>query len=209
MPTEEVLTTDEVNDLNTFVSSCKFPEESFVLLEEIPSRVLTDRKDREGLVRFATLNNTIDLSTTTSGRIFHTSFEIRWQRETSRIPGQPSFRVVYVGVPATLPAQLPPGQPLGTWGTAGLRALEPRSYFLFGTILSNDQVVNIGLQSEHLPADLHLYAEVRVPRLLYYPLRGQRLQLIVQEYVDKSTGQIQLLRFAGLKVAEEDQHESL
>src|SRR6266699_864034 len=162
MPTEEVLSTDTPTDLNAFVSSCTFPQESFVLLEELPSRVLNGRKDREELVRFVTLNDTKDLSTATSGRIFHTSFELRWQRETSRIPRQPSFRVVYVGAPATLPAQLPPGQPLSTWGTAGLNALKPRSYYLFGTILSNNQVENMGLQSEQLPADQHLYAEVRV-----------------------------------------------
>jgi len=67
----------------------------------------------------------------------------------------------------------------------------------------------MGLQSEQLLTNQHMYAEVRVPRLLYYPSREQRVQLIVQEFSNKSTGRIQLLRFAGLKVAKEDQHESL
>lgn len=196
MPTEEVLSTGLVTDLNAFVSSCTFPQGSFVLLEEVPSRVLTSRKDREKLVRFVQLSDQVDLSKATSGRIFQTGFELRWQRETPWIPTRPSIRVVYVGDAATLPAQLAPGQPLRTW-RAGLQALKPRPYYLFGTLLNEEQVKTMGL-----PTDQHMYAEVRVPRLLCYPLQAQQVQLVVQEYSDKSTGRVQLLRFAGLKAAE-------
>jgi hypothetical protein len=53
-----------------------------------------------------------------------------------------------------------------------------------------------------LPENQSSYAEVRIPRLLRYPVKAQRLQLTVSEYVEKSTGRVKLLRFEGLKSVE-------
>ncbi len=208
MTTEELLSTGIVMDLNDFLAATAFPPESFVLLEQVPRSVLTNREDRksreerEELLRFIQLGKGVDLSMSTSGRIFHRDFELRWDRGIPGIPEPTAAQVVYVGKAETLPAELSPGQKLDMWH----RGLQPcsRGYFLFGTLLDTQQMQEMGLSTPK-----NLYAELRVPRLLSYPVRAQRLRLVVREYVEASTGRVQLLRFEGLEPGKEGQHESL
>lgn len=199
MANEEVLSTGQVSDLTAFLVSCAFPPESFVLVEQIPGHVFANPREGEGLLRFVRLSDAVDLNMFTSGRVFHQDFELRWERESV---GTQTVRVVYLGKAEALPTELSPDQKLDQW-RAGL---EPRSrrYYLFGTLLSTQQVQQMGL-----PENQHAYAEVRVPRILYYPVKAPRLQLVVREYIEKSTGQVRLLRFEDLKPVEGSLHESL
>jgi hypothetical protein len=192
MANEEVLSTDVVQDLSAFLTTCAFPPTAFVLVEQIPRRLLTSVEQREELLRFARQEDGVDVSTSTSGRIFHRDFELRWERQAQ---GTETARVVYLGKPEALPAQLAPGQKLDEWRAD----LTPRTrkYFLFGTLLDAEQLREMGL-----PEDRPAYAEVRVSRLLRYPMTAQRLQLMVREYVEKNTGLLKLLRFEGLKPVE-------
>ena len=82
----------------------------------------------------------------------------------------------------------------------------PRYYYLFGQLLDADDRERMGIQT--LEGEEY-YAEVRIPRLLRYPdlkpessQKAQRVQLAVKEYADKSTGQVKLFRFSGLRPAE-------
>jgi hypothetical protein len=192
MAIEEVLSTGLVMNFTAFLAACTFPPGAFVLVEQIPRHVFASREEREGLLRFALLGDAIDLSISTSGRVFHQDFELRWERKTREAE---AAQVVYLGKAEALPSGLLPDQKLDKW-RAGL---EPRSkeYYLFGTLLDTQQLREMGL-----PENQHSYAEVRVPRLLYYPVEAYRLQLMVREYVEKSTGQVKLLRFEGLKPVE-------
>jgi hypothetical protein len=192
MANEEVLSTGLVQDLSVFLAACVFPPEAFVLVEQISRHVLAGPEEREGLLRFARLENVVDVSMSTSGRIFHRDFELRWERQAQE---EETARVVYLGKAEGLPPQLSPGQKLDQWRTG----LEPRTrgYFLFGTLLDAQQLREMGL-----PENQTAYAEVRVPRILRYPVKAQRLRLMVREYVEKGTGQVKLLRFEGLKPVE-------
>ncbi len=73
-------------------------------------------------------------------------------------------------------------------------------YYLFGTKLDARRRQELGLEE-----DRGYFAEVRVPRLLRYPVKTNalRVQLHVSEYVDEKTGQVQLFRFQDLREAEE------
>ncbi len=192
MANEEVLSTDLVQDLSAFLTTCAFPREAFVLVEQIPQHVLTNPEERQELLRFTRLEDGVDVSMSTSGRIFDRDFELRWERQAQETE---TARVVYLGKSEALPAQLPLGQKLDEW-RAGLTP-RTRRYFLFGTLLDAKQLQEMGL-----PENQNSYAEVRVSRLLRYPMTAQRLQLMVREYVEKSTGRVKLLRFEGLKPVE-------
>jgi hypothetical protein len=195
MVNEEVLSTGLVIDLSAFLASCTFPLDAFVLVEQVPHHVLANPEEREELLRFARFGDSVDVSMSTSGRVFHRDFELRWERQRRGAQGTEIIRVIYLGKAEVLPAQLLPGQKLDEWRSG----LEPRArgYFLFGTLLGIQQ-----LRDMSLPENQSSYAEVRIPRLLRYPVKAQRLQLTVSEYVEKSTGRVKLLRFEGLKSVE-------
>lgn len=196
MVTEEVLSTGEVPDIAAFVKASDFPSEAFVLVERFPSQAVTDPQERQNLLRFAFLADDIDLSLYTSGRVFHQDFELRWEQEAHRT------RVVYLGKARNLPG-LPPGKKLDIWETC------EKSYYLFGKRLASPE--SMRLQEEQ---NSSYYAEVRIPRLLQYPVQAQQVQLAVREYVEKATGRVQLFRFLKLEAAQgsqakEDEHESI
>ncbi len=199
MEIEEVLSTGLVADFTAFLATCAFPSESLVLVEQIPRHVFASQTEREGLLGFTTPDDVGALSESTSGRIFHQDFELRWERSGKEAG---AVQVVYLGKAEMRPAGLLPDQKLDTW-LAGLEQ-QTREYYLFGTLLDTQRLREMGL-----PENQYSYAEVRVPRLLRYPVEAYRLQLKVREYLEKSTGQVKLLRFEGLKTVEGGQHESL
>ena len=194
MATEEILATGVVQDITAFIAACGFPPEAFVLVERLPQHVLAHQQERQDLLRFAHLSDSIEPSLYTSGRVFHPDFELRWKQEAQRT------RVVYLGQARDLP-ELSPGKKLDEW-QAGLQPRE-KSYYLFGEYLNKKRLEQMGL-----PEGQGYYAEVRIPRLLQYPAKAQRVQLIVREYLEKRTSQVQLFRFQNLKPVEEE-HESV
>lgn len=188
MVTEEILTTGEVQDIAAFIAACAFPPEAFVLAERFPQQVIKPEEQRN-LLRFARLENNVDLGLFSSGRIFHEQFELRWERETQ------TTHIVYLGQPRELPG-LPPGQPL-TVRQPGLQAHET-TYYLFGEELDAGRLAQMGL-----PQGQGYYAEVRIPRLLQYPVQGRRVRLVVREYVARQSNRVQIFRFQDLKPVEE------
>lgn len=194
MATDEIFSTGAVRNIGAFIAACAFPPEAFVLVERLPRQVITDPAERQDLLRFARLRDGLDLSIYTSGRVFAQNFELRWEQES------PGTRIVYVGQAREFP-ELPPGKRLDEW-QPGIQICE-RNYYLFGEYLDKNT-----LQQRNLPEEQEYYAEVRIPRLLPYPVRARRVQLVVREYVDTTTGRVQLFRFLDLK-AGEGQHESV
>jgi len=186
MAREEMLASGVVQDIAAFIAACGFPPESFVLVERFPQQVMADRPERQDLLRFARLGDGIDPGRYTSGRVFYPDFELRWEREMQRT------RVVYLGQARELPEELLPGKTLEAWQPC------EKNYDLFGTALSDTRLVQMGL-----PEGQGYYAEVRIPRLLQYPVQAQRVRLVVREYVDKKTDRVELFRFQDLKPAED------
>jgi hypothetical protein len=189
MATDEIFSTGAVPNIGAFITACAFPPEAFVLVERFPRQVITDPAERQDLLRFARLGDSFDPGTSISGRVFDQHFELRWEQEPQ------GTRVVYVGQARELP-ELPSGKPLDEW-LPGIQTCE-RSYYLFGEYLDKNRLKQMGL-----PEERDYYAEVRIPRLLHYPLRARRVQLAVREYVDTATGRVHLFRFLKLKAGEE------
>ncbi len=159
-----------------------------MLLECTPLQVITEAK-RQNLLRFARLQDQIELHQATSGRVFQRDRELRWEKEGDH------YRVVYLGAGDIYAAGLTRDDIIQKLKKRD----HPKSYYLFGELLELDdnkrQLMGIEDQNTY-------YAEVRIPRLLRYPqLEGspRRLQLVVCEYIEEKTEQVQLFRFQDLK----------
>jgi len=195
---EDVLCTGKADDITALIAQCDFlPAGAYVLLEELPQRVLGSREERQELLRFARYA-TIEkeqVGAATSGRIFNREFELRWEREAGK------SSVVYLGAAREIPGLTKDDGKLEK--LAGLdRVDEAKRYYLFGEYLDEGKLARMGVEAQ--PGEGY-YAEVRIPRLLRYPIAKQsrRVQLTVCEYRDKATGQVKLFRFQGLEAAKE------
>src|SRR6266700_3984363 len=198
---EEILYTGSVQDIAALVAAFNFPPQAYVLVESMPQHVV---KERQNLLRLVRLNNILDLAELTnftSGRVFYEDFELRWERVSGKT------QVVFLGTKAVYQDKLIAFPELKQ-DEAALQNLasHPRHYYLFGQLLDMDDRKRMGIQAFK---GEEYYAEVRIPRLLRYPdlkpsssQKAQRVQLAVKEYADKSTGQVKLFRFSGLKPAE-------
>jgi hypothetical protein len=191
-PMEDVLYTGEVtvDNFQQLVTDCGFPPDAFVLVEQLPERVIRPA-ERKDLLRFTRLEQDKASSFTnyTTGRIFNEHAELRWERQGNMM------LVVYLGSKTRrqvlLNYNLRESKELSKLKQAG-----ERQYFLFGERLSSQDVEKIG--SVASPGD---FAEVRIPRPLHYPVQQdnkQYVRLIVREYLDNE-GRIGLFRFQDLK----------
>lgn len=171
MTTKETLYTGPVTDIAALVEACHFPQKSYVLVVRQPKTVVGER-ERQDLLRFARLEDGIDIASYTSGRIFHQDFELCWEQDAAT-QGQAS--VVYLGVERELP-----GLTKSEW-TVQPEGKE-RHYYLFGERLDLDHLRKMGIEPQE-----GYYAETRVPRLLRYPRsegrQPQRLQVTAREYL--------------------------
>ncbi len=191
--THEMLCTGTTGPIADYITRCQFPDNAFLLLETLPQQVVSDEK-RQGLLCFARLGDmkadkNINLASCTSGRIFSPAFELRWEQEAG------TTRVVYLGEPCELPPLQ--GQRQDTFSPVG-----KKTYYLFGTRLAEDDLATMGIQPDG--KDATYYAEVRIPRLLRYPLAtsAQRMQLMVGEYHDAKQ-ETRLFRFVDLRPAKD------
>ncbi len=195
--TQELLSIGPTENIDALVEHCvqqgAFPDDAFVLVERLPSKVVKTRQERQELLRFARLRAKIKLAPYTSGRVFTETFELRWEQDAG------TTRVVYLGQPCQLPG-------LEKQATFDLKS--KRRYYLFGTLLGTDDLEAMELEAMPLEADKEdtvYYAEVRIPRLLPYPIAPrpiektpkQRVQLVVGEYHHDTLGQ--LFRFQAVE----------
>ena len=198
---EEILYTGSVDDIATLVATFKFSPKACVLVESMPQHVVKERQNLLQLVRLNNIPDPAELTNFTSGRVFDRDFELRWERVSGKI------QVVFLGTKTVYQDTLH-AIPELRQDKKALQNLTSHSryYYLFGLLLDADDRERMGIQAVE---GEEYYAEVRIPRLLRYPdlkpdssQKAQRVQLAVEEYTDKSTGQVKLFRFSGLKPAE-------
>lgn len=202
---EEVLYKGPVTDVAALLAAFKFPENAYVLVENMPMHIVKD-KDRQNLLYFAHWSDIgkqkdpIKVADYTSGRIFAGNFELRWEQLSGKIQAvYLGERKMYEDAPHALSG-------LESDETT-LKNLERREkstdYYLFGQFLAEQDRQDMLLE----PAEqgMAYFAEVRIPRLLCYPIsapgkdsKKQRVKLVVQEYASKETGRVEFFRFSGL-----------
>jgi hypothetical protein len=176
-------------ELVALLKQCAFLRQGTFLGEALP-RQFVNPEEREALIRFIPFDTTLSYSEYaryTFGRIFHSEFELRWQYDSGQA------RVMYIGTEQKIPL-------LQQRNNLRLEKRKERQhYYLFGQRLVNDK------DDEKIgkPLTEGDFAEARIPRLLNYPVKGQRryVQLIVQEYLDEATKQVALYRFVAVKEA--------
>ncbi len=171
-----------------------------MLLESLPLHPVIGRSKRQELLLFRVFEPNFSFQDYNTGRVFQKSGELRWERE------QDQFQVVYIGeegieLSATIEA-LSRDYRLSS-ATLPPVYSEPKEYYLFGTRLQENELDMIGPPAQ--PGD---FAEVRIHRLLRYPLKDEGketqgpIRLRVKEFYDKVTGQLVLFRFVGLNEEE-------
>ena len=202
----EIATTGEtvyagpVKDIAEFIQACSFLSDStgsHILLEMLPQRIV-GKDDRQNLLFFAEYPCKLPhlISDYTAGRIFHEEFELRWEKFDS------GTQVVYIGKQRALP-RLTDDIDILTENTSLLKdcAKITSSYYLFGKRLNDTARKNIGP-----PAQKGDFAEVRIPRLLRYPVKEQDkeyVKLSIYEYRHKATNERILFRFRKLDEVKE------
>ncbi|MBA2287403.1 MAG: hypothetical protein H0W02_18175 [Ktedonobacteraceae bacterium] len=202
--TEEILYTGPTPDIAALIAAFNFPPAAYTLVESMPQRVVTldIRQDLLCFTRLSDSGGPDKLASFTSGRIFQEDFELRWEQ----ISGQ--TQVVFLGTKdgyeETLRAT--PGLKPDTETLQHLHA-RTRDYYLFGQFLADEDRERMVLPALKSEEEVY-YAEARIHRLLHYPVKpdnpkkAPRVQLVVKEYSDTSTGQVRLFRFSGLKAVE-------
>jgi len=188
---EEVLYAGEmtVRDFPALVADCGFPSTAFVLIERLPEKVFTRAKERHDLLRFTHFDQSIPFTNYTSGRIFDERAELRWERQGS------SMQVVYLGSKGReqvlLNSSLQESHELDR-----LNPPSEKKIFLFGERIAIEDLEKMGGM-----AGLGDFAEVRIPRLLHYPVpqdKQRYVRLVVREYCDEQN-RVVLFRFQDLK----------
>jgi len=185
--TQEILCTGTTHNIVDLVKQCNFPPEAFLLVERLPQQVVNDDSERQALLRFARLRDGVDIAPYTSGRIFNKKFELRWEKDAGTI------KVIYLGEEREIAGLTKQKEPLKPAG-------DLKHYYLFGERLDAADLAAMGLKQGE--GEYTAYAEVRIPRLLRYPIskQAQRVQLIVGEYINSETGRV--FRFQDLVPAE-------
>lgn len=175
--------------LAALIQACQFPTKSLFLAEKLPTHVVVKAQARQDLLRFSSFAPDLPFAEYTSGRIFCSQRELRWENH-----GQ-SSQVVYTGDKRELPL-------LSMTMNVDLSQykLQTSGYYFFGERLRPEELKLIGA-----PAQEGDYAEVRIPRLLRYPVESnwRRVRLRVVEYSDEKTGKVEFFRFQGLESGEE------
>lgn len=178
-----------VDDFPQFVADCEFLPSAFVLIERLPQQVITKTIELRDLLRFTHFNQDISFVDYTSGRVFDEHAELRWEKQGN------TMQVVYLGskerTQVLLNYKLEESHELDK-----LKPGIEKKYFLFGERVNAEDLKKIGMVAR--PGD---FAEVRIPRLLHYPVpqNEQRyVRLVVREYFDEQS-RLVLFRFQDLK----------
>lgn len=157
-----------------------------MLLEQQPQHII-EPEQQQDLLYFAHFKRSFDWDKYTSGRIFHQDGELRWEKQAS------TFHVIYTGQTQYSPELK---------DTASLLldscSVKTKRYYLFGKRLNSKELDHIGA-----PAQVGDFAELRIPRLLRYPIlptleNAERVQFMVKEYSDPDTSLNIAFRFTKL-----------
>ncbi len=190
-PMEEALYTGQVtvNDFPQLIGDCAFSPDAYVLAERLPEQVITRKSEQQDLLRFTHFKQDTLFANYTSGRIFDEHAELRWEKQGD------TMLVVYLGTKVRaqvlLKYKLQENKELDKLKPAG-----EKKYFLFGERLSPQDLEKIGAAAR--PGD---FAEVRIPRILRYPVPQNKQRyvcLVVREYLDEEN-RVALFRFHDLK----------
>ena len=198
---EEIICAGTVEVFAHFIDALRFKNALF-LAEEFPRHVIRKPAERKQLLRFDFLGNVSaeDRLRYTSGRIFTKEAELRWEKK-----GEDSYDVIYFGPSIELEGIDRSRQESIS---EELYEREPKSYYLFGQRLDKERHAPMEIAISDEAYGERLYAEVRIPRLLYYPwttqpgIKQDRVQLEVLEYRKKDTSQVMFYRFQDVKPAE-------
>ena len=131
---------------------------------------------------------------------------MRWERHPA------GTQAVYIGEAGEFPG-LEPAAVLDEKGYP----FSKRTYYLFGLRRDPNLFKKLGVPEEQQP---YAYAELRIPRLLYYPVdwekqrpkaeeqtgeqakpRAERVQLLVREYTNVDDGRLAFYRFVRPDIA--------
>jgi len=177
-----------VKDFPQFVKDCEFSDDAYVLVEQLPARVIT-RGERERLLRFESFDPAFPFEDYTSGRVFDKQAELRWEKRGD------VMQVVYLGTNERAEVQLRYKLNNKKGELAALKLAGERNYVLFGERLRSDDLPKIGPAAQ--TGD---FAEVRIPRILRYPVPQDEqpyARLTVREYLDEQN-RVVLFRFQNL-----------
>jgi hypothetical protein len=185
--TAEVLLTGRVADLAPIVTALG-RQPALLLGEHVPTRWMGLEEGRRGL-RFEQVTPGASPTLPTRGRLFCEAYELRWEPA----PGSAQeWSVRYLGAPRSLPSLAPAPE-------VNPADLEPHElgYDLWGEVVADPTALGE-------PATARVYAELRLPRLLHYPVNGRprRVRVRVREYRAAGTGVLVLARFCGLEEEE-------
>lgn len=158
-------------------------EDTYLLLEKEPVGRFLEEEPDKNLIFLKGQGHEIDFFQWEKGRIFNNLYEISWRKEHG------CFRVVYTGNPETAPRVL-------SYTGPDLEKCIPavRKYLLWGERVYSPAEIGI-----HAPGPVYL--EVRIPRLLFYPVEGlgKTVDLLVKEFYCRETGILKYCRYCGLK----------
>ncbi len=180
----EIVCAVKGDSIMAVIASMNIPDEALVLLEEMPQRVI-GRTERAELLRFAYYKLAIEepvmeLERYTSGRLFCPAFELRWQRQGGKL------RMVYTGEKQTAPAH--------NGNVLTVQKSREGHYILFGK--------RHPYNAAPLEKESTLFSDVRIPRLLSYPIEVQEVDKFVRlrtyEYLS-TQGEVEASRFVELE----------
>jgi hypothetical protein len=183
--------TIDIDKIEPMVADCRFPADALFVAEQLPDRAVITPPERYNLLCFTELAEAPSFTAYSSGRVFYKDAELRWEREGDKM------RVICLGPQEFASA-------LSSYGLQEKRGVLPRLtqhapvyYYLFGERLRGPDLDKIGPQAR--PGD---FAEVRIPRILRYPVpqnEKRYVRLAVCEYIDAATRQVTLFRFQSLE----------
>lgn len=161
-------------------------EDTYLLLEKEPVGRFLEEEPDKNLIFLKGQGHEIDFFQWEKGRIFNYLYEISWRKEHD------GFRVVYTGNSESRPRVLSYAGP-----DLEKCTIAARKYYLWGKRVCDPAEIGI-------LAPGPVYLEVRIPRLLFYPVEGlgKSVDLLVKEFYCRETGILQYYRYCGLEEEE-------
>ena len=170
----------------TAIRSISWTPPTYMYLERVPEIWLSDDEVAGG-VRFELLDPETPFGSWERGRVFCSEVEMRWEKLNG------AYQSVVVGNASPIEG-FSPAEELDLAGAN----VQICGYQLWGQRVEGEQLDLIG--TEHEP-NRPIYLELRVPRLLRYPVSSEahQVRLKVREYVDPKSGELLYYRFLGLE----------
>jgi hypothetical protein len=176
-------------DLNAAAASLPWPETTYMYLERGLRAWLNEEEIADG-VRLERYDRSINLQPWDKGRIFCRDFELRWERWEE-------------GIAAILLGAAPPAEGFQEEPQVDLAGadVDDRRYFLWGLKVEDSDRAAVGVEHPQRQGSGEPFLELRIPRVLRYPLTGERRQALlnVREYRDRATGAVLHYRLTGVE----------